>query len=151
MKRFRFPLRSVVVLRAHQEMRARDLFASAVHAYVQAEQLLASARARSAELEAALKTGRQTSCRAADLANSLAAYRRECALEIEAGRALLAARAAMDRRREDYFKAHMKLKAVQRLEEKARTSHQFEANRVEQAEFDDFAGRRLAAAAPYTP
>ena len=35
MKRFRFPLRPVTVLRAHKELRAREAFAAAVHAYVQ--------------------------------------------------------------------------------------------------------------------
>lgn len=147
MKRFRFPLRSVGVLRAHQEMQARELFASAVHAYVQAEENLAGARARTAAFEAALSAGRRESYRAAEEANSLAAYRRECAAEIEAERAVFAARAEMQQCREKYVEAHRKLEAVQRLEEKARVSYRCEAHRVEQAEFDDFAGRRFATTA----
>jgi flagellar FliJ protein len=144
MKRFSFPLRSVAILRAHQEMRARDRFAAAVHKYVQAEESLAGARARTAAFEAALHDGQSQSYRAAEAANWLAAYRCECAAEIEAERVLFAARSEMEQRRTDYVAARRKLQAVQRLEEKARAVHRHEANRAEQAEFDDFAGRRVA-------
>jgi hypothetical protein len=56
MKRFRFPLRPVAVLRAHREMRAREAFAASVHAYVQSEEVLARTRARVAELAGVLLT-----------------------------------------------------------------------------------------------
>ena len=50
MKKFRFPLQPVGVLRAHQELRAREVFAAAVHHYVQTEERLAALRRRVAEL-----------------------------------------------------------------------------------------------------
>ena len=58
MKRFRFPLRPVAVIRAHKEMRAREAFAASVHSYVQTEERLATTRARVKELEQLLFAGR---------------------------------------------------------------------------------------------
>jgi flagellar FliJ protein len=148
MKRFRFPLRPVAVLRAHREMRAREAFATAVHKYVQAEESLAATRARVAHFEAALFAGRRLTFNPAEEAQQLTAYRRECAAEGEAERLMFAARAEMDRARADYLDAHRKVEVVKRLETKARAVHQHEANREAQAEFDDFATRRAMRRGP---
>lgn len=142
MKRFRFPLRPVAVLRAHRENRAREAFATAVHNYVQAEQELGRTRVRMRALEAALFSGREQTFRAAEAALLLADYRRECAAEVDAERVAIAAREEMQQRRNDYIEAHRKLEIVHRLEDKARAVHRREIDREEQAEFDDFAGRR---------
>ena len=144
MKRFRFPLRPVAVLRAHREMRAREAFAASVHAYVKSEEELATTRARVAQFEAALFAGRSGRFSAADEAQSLAAYRAECSAEAESERLMITARAAMQQRRIEYLDAHRKVEVVKRLEEKSRTAHRLAGNREEQAEFDDFAGRRVA-------
>jgi flagellar FliJ protein len=144
MKRFRFPLRPVAVLRAHQELRAREVFAAAVHAYVKSEEELAATKARVAKFEAELFDGRRERFSAAEEAHALGAYKRECAVEAEAERAVTSARAAMQQRRIEYLDAHRKVEIVKRLEEKARAAHQKDVQREEQAEFDDFAGRRLA-------
>lgn len=142
MKRFHFPLRPVAVVRAHRETRAREAFATAVHHYVQAEEELARTRVRMRALEAALFSGRSQSFRAAEAALLLSDYRRECGLETEAEHAVIAARDVMQQKRTDYLEAHRKLEVVQRLEEKARVTHRRATDREEQAEFDDFAGRR---------
>ena len=142
MKRFRFPLRPVAVLRAHQEVRAREVFAAAVHACVQAEEELARTRVRMRALEAALFSGRKETFRAAEAALLLSDYRRECTAEGEMERRVIAARDEMQKRRTDYVEAHRKVEVVQRLETKARTSHRLENDRAEQAEFDDYASRR---------
>ena len=142
MKRFRFPLRPVAVVRAHQELRAREQFAAAVHAYIEAEETLQRTRVRMQALEAALFSGRNTTYHAAEAALLLADYRRECAAEVETERAAIAAREEMEKKRAAYLEAHRKLEVVHRLEEKARTLHRRECDREEQAEFDDFAGRR---------
>lgn len=144
MKRFRFPLRPVAVLRAHREMRAREAFAASVHAYVQAEEQLASTRARVAELAATLFDGRSGTFLAAEAASLFRAYRAECEEEVQVERRVIEARDAMNHRREEYLQANRQLKVVQRLEEKARTHHRVEANRSEQAELDDFAGFRAS-------
>ena len=142
MKRFRFPLKPVAALRAHQEVRAREAFATAVHQYVQAEEELARTRVRMGALEAALFTAREKPYRAAEAAQLLADYRRECDAEVQTERGVIVAREAMQQRRDDYIAAHRKLEIVERLETKARTAYRRECDREEQAEFDDFAGRR---------
>ncbi len=142
MKRFRFPLRPVAVLRAHQETRAREAFASAVHRYVQSEEELARTRVRMRALEAELFSGREKKFSAGQAALLLSDYRRECASEAEVERQMIAAREQMQQRRTDYVEAHRKLEVVHRLEGKARATHRRELDREEQAEFDDFAGRR---------
>ena len=142
MKRFRFPLRPVAILRAHREVRAREQFAAAIHVYMQAEEDLARTRVRMGAIEAELFSGREKTFRAADAALLLADYRRECAAELETERRVIAARDEMQQRRADYLEAHRKLEVVHRLEDKARATHRRETEREEQAEFDDFAGRR---------
>jgi flagellar protein FliJ len=142
MKRFRFPLRPVAVLRAHRETRAREAFAAAVHLFVQAEDELARTRVRMRALEAALFSGRGQSFQAAEAALLLSDYRRECARESEAEHRVIAAREEMHRRRADYVEAHRQVEVVERLEEKARAAHRKETEREAQAEADDFAGRR---------
>lgn len=142
MKRFRFPLRPVAVLRAHRETRAREAFATAVHVYIQAEEELGRTRVRMHALEHALFSGRQTSFRAAEAALLLSDYRRECAAEADLERRVIEARSDMQKKREEYLDAHRKLEVVNRLEIKARATHRRDCDREEQAEFDDFAGRR---------
>jgi flagellar FliJ protein len=142
MKRFRFPLRPVAILRAHREVRAREAFGLAVHAYVKAEEDLSLTRVRMHALEAALFTGRKESYLAAEAALLLSDYRRECAAEIETESLVIKARAEMQRRREEYIEAHRHLEVVKRLEEKARGTHRRENDRAEQAELDDLAGQR---------
>ena len=144
MKRFSFPLRPLAVIRAHRELRAREAFAAAVHAYVQTEERLAQCRARVAELGAMLFAGRRERYFAADAAGLFRVYRAESHSELEAERAVIEARALMNQRRAEYLEADRRLKIVQRLEEKARTRHRAETLRAEQAEHDEFAGFRSA-------
>ena len=148
MKRFRFPLRPVAVLRAHQELRAREAFGAAVHAYVAAEEQHAAAKARSAAFERELFSGRRERFSAAVEAENLVAYRNESAAENAAERGVFAARAAMARARAAYLEAHRKVEVVRRLEDKARAAHRFESAREEQAGFDDFAARRHSVRGP---
>jgi flagellar FliJ protein len=142
MKRFRFPLRPVAVIRAHRELRAREAFAAAVHAYVQAEERLACTRARVAELGELLFERRQENFLAADAASLFRVYRAECQAEIAAEREVIEARDLMGRCRQDYLEANRKLKVVQRLEEQARDRHLLEGRRADQAALDDFASHR---------
>jgi flagellar FliJ protein len=137
MKKFRFGLRPVSVIREHRESRAREVFANTVHAYVQAEEDLAAVRARIAEFGATIFASRRERFEAAEHAICLAGYRRECAAEIPAERAVFAAKAEMDKRREEYLDAHRQLEAVNKLEEKSRAAYRLAFNREEQAQFDD--------------
>ncbi len=144
MKRFRFALKPVAILRAHREAQAREAFAAAVRGAQQAESALGEVRARIAEFEAVLHAGRRERFSAAAEARALAAYRRERTVEGEAVRALEAARAVVHERRVEYAEAHRRVEVVERIEEKARERHQQEAAREEQAGFDELAARRFA-------
>jgi len=142
MKRFRFPLQPVAVLRAHHEVRAQEAFAAAVRAYLKTEEFLAATRARVAQFEATLTAGRQGRFSGADQGPALSAYRQESATEASSEQAMVAARSTMQQRRADYLAAHRKVEVIKRLEEKARATHRFECAAEEQRTFDEFAGRR---------
>jgi len=146
MKKFRFGLRPVSVIRAHRENRAKEVFSQSVRAYVRAEEDLAGVRQRIAAFGATIFTSRKERFEASEHAICLAGYRRECAAELPAEHAVVAARTEMERRRQDYIEAHRQLEAVTKLEEKSRAAHRLEANREEQAEFDDRPRSRRRAA-----
>lgn len=147
MKRFRFGLRPVAVVRAHRELRARERFASAVHTYVTAEEELAGVRERIARLATELFESRRGSFEAGEHAHCLAGFREQSAAEIPAERAVFAARAEMERLRAEYLAANRDLKLVGRVEEKSRARYRLACDREEQAGFDDLAGARSARSA----
>ena len=142
MKKFRFPLQPVGVLRAHQELRARELFAAAVHHYVQTEERLTALRKRVADLAEVLFHGRSTRFLAADAAALMRVYRGECNGVIEGEREVIEARDAMQKRRREYIEANRRLKTVSKLEDQARERHRLAVLRTEQAELDELAGFR---------
>lgn len=142
MKRFRFPLRPVAVLRAHREVRAREAFAAALQRYAAAQDEQRRNGVRMRALEAALSNGREKNFRPAEAALLLADYRRECAAESEGERLVIIARDAAQKARLEYLEAHRQLEILDRLEKKAREIHRLENNRVEQSEMDELAGQR---------
>ncbi len=144
MKRFRFSLRPIAILRAHHETRAREAFGAAVHAFMKTEEELAATRERGAQFEAALAAGRRERFSALSEAQALAAYRRERVLESEAERRCNESRDVMQLRRTEYLEAHRRVEIVSRLEVKARAGHREDCNREEQAGFDEFAARRTS-------
>lgn len=142
MKRFRFPLKPVAVLRSHREVRAREAYGAAVqqHAIVQEEVRRIGVRMRA--LEAALSNGRTTSFRAAEAALLLSDYRRERDAEAAADQRLIVAAEAMNKARLAYLEAHRELEIINRLEVKARDVYRLETNRAEQVEMDELAGQK---------
>jgi flagellar FliJ protein len=140
MKRFRFPLRPVAVIRAHKELRAKEVFAAAIHTYVQAEERLATTRSRIAEMEETLFAGRFERYFAMEAAGLYRAYRGERQAELGVEREVIEARENMQKRRAEYLEAHRQLDVVKQLEEKARTRHRTEGLKLEQAQIDEFAG-----------
>jgi flagellar FliJ protein len=144
MKRFSFPLRPVAVIRAHRELRAKEIFAAAIHAYVLAEERLATTRALITELEERLFAGRGGRFLANEAAGLYRGYRAERQIEIKVEREVIEARADMQKRRDEYLEAHRNLDVVSRLEEKARARHRVEGLRHEQAQIDEFAGYAAA-------
>lgn len=142
MKRFRFPLRPVAVLRGHQEVRAREAFGAAVQRYTAAQDEVKRLALRMRTLEAELSQARATSFRPSETVQLLADYGRECAAEAEADRRVATARVEMHKARLEYIEAHRQLEIVKRLEEKARNTHRLETNRAEQSEMDELAGQQ---------
>lgn len=142
MKRFRFPLRPVAILRAHRELRAREAFAVTLQNYSAAEEHLRRVRIRLRALEAALFNGREKTFHASEAALLLSDYRGECTAETEAERQVVAAREEVRKARAEYLEAHRELKIVNRLEEKSRELHRLDHNCAEQAELDEIAGSR---------
>ena len=142
MKRFRFPLRPVSVLRTHRETRAREAFAAALHRHASARDDLRRIGVRMRALEAALFNGREKNFCPAEAALLLSDYRRECAAESEGERLVIVARDAAQKARLEYLEAHRQLEVVNRLEEKAKTAHRLENNKAEQSELDELAGQR---------
>lgn len=149
MKRFRFSLQPLAVVRAHREQQAKEMFASAMQAHARTEENLAGTRARIAAFEAALNAGRQQAFSAASAAEALHAYRAERDLEKAAERTVQVAREAMEQRRIEFIGAHRNLEVVHRLEAKARIVHRAENARAEQSEFDDFSSGRVRRPSPF--
>lgn len=146
MKKFRFPLKPVAVLRAHAEQKAREVFAGAVRAYVAAEESKLAAARRVAEIGAELSASREGTYSAEEAAMLYRAYRNECEEEMRQQRLLIEARDLMNRRRAEYLEANRRLRVVERLEEQARTRHRTEVLAAEQAESDELAAGRAGRA-----
>ena len=150
MKKFRFPLRPVGVLREHHQARAREAFAATVRVFTEAGAQLHRKREERRETETLMQNGRRETFRAADEISLWDAYRRICDAEKQAEQNVLAARAAMEESRQKYLEAHRAVKVVENLEQKARTEHRLGVEREAQLESDELAGlrvgRRLAAA-----
>jgi len=138
MKRFRFPLRPVAVIRAHREMQARQALGAATAALNAAAAQVAAARVRGAELEQAIAAARTTGAFQPQLqVASFRAYQRERAAEAAALKQLDVARTEQARRRAACVEAHRQVKVVAKLEARARATHRTECLRSEQAEIDE--------------
>ena len=144
MKKFFFSLRSVAVLRAHRQARAQEIFAAAVHVYVQAEEAQQRVVAQQRALEGLIAMGRRATFSAADEITFWGAYRTACAEQVSAERAVIEARVTMEKRRADYLEAHRAVKVIEQLEQKARTDYRRASERSAQNELDELAGLRSA-------
>ena len=144
MKRFRFPLRPVVVVRAHAEARAREALALALGEQAAAETQLARRREGIARLGGELTAARQGSFTAHEAEALLRGYEAECRAERQDAGVVATRTAAAAQRRGELVVANRALRMVERLEESARLRHRQEQQRAEQAELDVFAGQRAA-------
>ncbi|MGH7996949.1 MAG: hypothetical protein ACREFX_11410 [Opitutaceae bacterium] len=137
MKRFRFSLRAVAVVRAHREMRARQALAASLAAQAEIDRAAAAARARAAALEEVISGGRRAEFSAALQVSYLQAYRGARVAEADADRKCAAAAAETARCRAECIEADRQLKRVSRLEERARSVHRLAVLREEQAQIDE--------------
>lgn len=143
MKRFRFSLRPVAVIRAHREGAAKEVYRAALSALTSAEERHASSLARVQTLAAAIDAYRQGTFSPQQAAATARAYSLECQEVARDEQGVMAARQAMLQARETYLHAHRELKVVQRLEDKARVNHLAACRLAEQNALDELsAGRR---------
>jgi len=144
MKRYRFPLRSVAILRAHRELVAREALAAAVRTCTALEVRLNATQRRLTEMEQLRAACRSGHFRPADEVSFHYAYRLECASEAELLRQKGVAAAEAELRRIACVEANREVKAIERLEAAAIAAHRYDAFRAEQNEFDEIAGRRTS-------
>ena len=147
MKKFIFPLRSVGTVRAMREMRAREAFTEALHAYLAAEERLQLAREQRRKLEDILVNSRGATLRPPDQVTYINAYQDELAHERQAAQESAAAKAELDQRRELWVNARRDLRVIENLEVKARQVYRHELEYEEQKLLDD----RTNATAGRTP
>jgi flagellar FliJ protein len=137
MKKFIFPLRSVATLRKLRETERRELFATAVHAYVQAEEALSVVNARIAELQEIIAGERVVRFRASAQVAFMHALHDEQVLKNEAVALVGKTRLEMEKERQLWMEARRDVRLVEVLEAKARGAHRREYEREEQALLDD--------------
>lgn len=142
MKAFRFPLRSVAILRSHKEAVARERLAMAMSALAEVEARLNNARLRLVKMEELRSAGRAGRFRPADEISFSHAYRRECAAEAEVRKQMAAAEGEVEARRSSCVEANRAVKAIEKFEASSFERYRAGAFRAEQAEFDELACRR---------
>jgi len=137
MKRFKFPLQPVAVLRAHKQQKAQQACSAASAEVARNEAQVAAAHARTVELEKMISDGRSGPFRPDLQVSFLQSYGRERTAEATAGKLLDAARIELAKRRQTLMEAQKQVKVVSQLETKARADHRAETLRVEQTEIDE--------------
>jgi flagellar export protein FliJ len=142
MKRFRFPLGPVLVVRTHAEARAREALAAALAAQAAAEAQLAWRREGITRLGSELTSARRGSFAAGEAESLLRGYDAECRTERQEAGVVANRKTATEQRRGELVTANRALRMVERLEEAARLRHRWAQQRAEQAELDEFAGQR---------
>jgi flagellar export protein FliJ len=144
MKKFTFALKSVAVLRSFKEAVARDRLAESIRSCAQIEERLAEMQLRLSEMERLRSGERNGRFRPADEISFSHLYRRECAEESSLKGQKAASQRELETRRQAFIEANRAVKAIGRLESKAIDAYRVDSNRIQQAEFDEFAGRRAA-------
>ncbi len=137
MKKFRFPLRTVAMVRNVAELRAREQFSKAFQTYAEVESRLQEARARLKDLEESLRSGRTATFRASDQVNFLHAVRDETVKATKIEAELASARQALEASRQAWLGTRRDVRIIEKLEDKARLEHRHELEREIQAELDD--------------
>ena len=137
MRKFRFSLRSVETVRGMLELRAREAFTEALHAFFAAEDQLRQVREQRRKLEEILGASRGATMRPADQVTYLNAYHAELERERQATAASETAKAELDKRREAWVTARRDLRVIENLEVKAREVYRRELEYEEQKILDD--------------
>ena len=151
MKKFRFPLKSVAIVREARELRLREAFSVALQAVAVAEDTLEQVRRRKTELEQVLLAERRRSFRPAEQIAFLQSHQRVVEEESNAVSALATALAVRETRRAEWLESRRALRLVDKLEQAALQGYPPAAEREAQRTLDDRPhganGRGLTAAA----
>lgn len=151
MKKFRFPLKSVAIVREARELRLREAFSVALQAVAVAEDMLDQVRRRKTELEHVLVAERRCSFRPAEQIAFLQAHQRVVEEESNAVSDLQKAVAVRETRRAEWLESRRDLRLIEKLEQTARQEHRRDEEREAQRTLDDRPhgpnGRGLTAAA----
>jgi flagellar FliJ protein len=141
MKRFRFRLQSLLVLRELRETQAANALAQKLAEQRRLEADLAQAQARSEAARAQLYQADGKRFAPQDHSAALADFDRTLAQENAAEKAVQAHEKPLAMARQAWAEAGRDLKVVNNLRGRAEERHLHEAARVEQAEMDEAASR----------
>lgn len=143
MKKFRFSLSSVTVVREAREALRREVFAGALRDATEAERALQRVIEERAALAVALTASRAGTFRPSMQVAGAVAEQRVARNEGEARSVLSRARQALEQRRVEWLAARRDVRLLERLKERARERYRMELARVEQRELDDRPRSRL--------
>lgn len=144
MRRFKFPLKPVIVVREAREARARDAFLAAVHAAIAAERELERLASERASIERVLVAERRSSFRAAEQAAFLQSLHHAEARETAAREAVREANEFREKQRQAWLESRRDVRLIEKLRttalEKFRRDFEREAQRI----LDDHTGAAVA-------
>lgn len=137
MKKFRFPLEPVATLRNLQEMRANEAFSGANRHVAACDAQLGEQQMRVAQFVEAMIVNRTAGLPGVMQASFMQAYRGELDREREAGEALEKARVEQEAARQRWIEAHLQVRLIDKLRQRAVERHQAELFHLEQRQLDD--------------
>ncbi len=137
MKKFRFSLRSVTVVREAREALRKEVFVGALREATEAEMAVQKVIAERAALAAALTASRAGTFSASVQVSGVVAEQRIARTEVEARSVLSKARQILEQRRVEWLAARRDLRLLERLKDRAKEKYRTELARAEQRELDD--------------
>jgi len=146
MKKFRFRLDPVVAVRRFELDRARAELGEAERAAVKADERHQAWRARRSSSGEALAESVADGVRAGGLHSAAAALAGLGQRVVEAAAGLVEARTSVAARREGALAARTRLRALERLRERAAVAHRRDEARREQRDLDEIGALRAARA-----
>ncbi|MBP7141361.1 MAG: flagellar FliJ family protein [Opitutaceae bacterium] len=144
MKRFQFPLKSVVVVREAREARARDAFIAAVRAVMLAESEVGRIVAEKTAIEKMLLAERQPAFHAAEQVAFIRSHQRLVTREGEARAAVCTAQQVREQRRQDWMETRRDVRLIEKLRTSALGVYRRESEREAQRLLDDHTNAAVA-------
>ncbi len=137
MKKFRFSLSSVMVVREAREALRKEVFVGALRGATDAETAVQKVIEEGAALAVALAASRAGTYSASLQVSGVVAEQRIARTEVEARSVLSKARQLLEQRRTEWLAARRDLRLLQRLKDRAKERYRTDLAREEQRELDD--------------